>query len=230
MLENTDIMKLAEEYGGWSMSDFQSRYFVVHSHVTDYRRVRQALMEIETRIAALKQIERNMKRNDIKIKIQLAEIEKEPDSLKKELLEVDIDQWQYDNSVYKNKLRICNEEIDQFCKIIKEFVPNKEKLETYKEHDEEKEKEYWITRMGKQAAMDMMALGRIGQGNLDSIAMMPLQDQENTIKLAVAYSLTLNKAIEYIEDDMKLGFNTRNISSIDKLIAQQKKIDSEAIE
>jgi predicted membrane GTPase involved in stress response len=59
---------------------------------------------------------------------------------------------------------------------------------------------------------------------------MPLQDQENTIKLAVAYSLTLNKAIEYIEDDMKLGLNTRNISSIDKLIAQQKKIGSESIE
>ena len=70
MLENHDIVKLAEEYGGWSMSDFQSRYFVVHSHVTDYRRVRQALMEIETRVGALKQIERNIKRNNIKIKIQ----------------------------------------------------------------------------------------------------------------------------------------------------------------
>lgn len=230
MLENHDIVKLAEEYGGWSMSDFQSRYFVVHSHVTDYRRVRQALMEIETRVGALKQIERNVKRNNIKIKIQLAEIEKESDPLKKELLEVDIDQWQYDNTVYNNKIRICQEELDQFCKIIKDFVPDLETLESYKQHDEDKEREYWITRMGKQAAMDMMALGRIGQGNLDSIAMMPLQDQENTIKLAVAYSSTLNKAIGYIEEDMKLELNTKNISSIDKLIAQQKKIGSESIE
>jgi hypothetical protein len=51
-MEKQDVIKLAEGHGGWSMSDFQSRYFVVNSQATDYRRVRQALLEIETRIAA----------------------------------------------------------------------------------------------------------------------------------------------------------------------------------
>ena len=65
MLEKTDIISMVEGHGAWSMSDFQTRYFVVNSQVTDYRRVKQALLEIETRIAARKQIERNMRRCNI---------------------------------------------------------------------------------------------------------------------------------------------------------------------
>jgi hypothetical protein len=69
-MKKQDILKLVESHGGWSMSDFQSRYFVVNSQVTDYRRVRQALLEIETRISAKKQIVRDCKRSEIKLKIK----------------------------------------------------------------------------------------------------------------------------------------------------------------
>lgn len=222
---------MAESYGSWSMSDFQSRYFVVNSHVTDYRRVKQAILEIETRIAALKQIQRNIKRNLIQIKLKQEEIDQEPNPLKKELLAVDIDQWEYDNSVYDKKLRICQEELDQFCQIVKNIVPDRLALESYKGHDEAQEREYWVTRMGKQAAMDLMAMGRIGQGNLDSIAMMPLEDQEKTIKLALGYTANLNSAISYIDDDVKLELqNMSSINTIENLISHQKKISSEKIE
>jgi hypothetical protein len=64
-METKDIYELVEKEGAWSMSDFQSRYFVVNSQVTNYRRVRQALLEIETRIAAKKQMERNRWKTEI---------------------------------------------------------------------------------------------------------------------------------------------------------------------
>jgi hypothetical protein len=231
MLTNDDILSLAESYGNWSMSDFQSRYFVVNSHVTDYRRVKQAVLEIETRIAAKKQMERNLKRNDILIKLKIEEIAAEPNPLKQELLLIDLDQYQYDNSVYEKKLRICEEELDMFCNLIKELVPDKESLENYKGHNEEKEREYWILRMGKQAALDMLALGRIGQGNLDSISMMPIEDQQEVIRLGLSYTNSLNKAIGYMDEDVKLELtNTKKISTIDKLLASQHKTSSEQID
>lgn len=231
MLENNEILEMAESYGSWSMSDFQSRYFVVHSHVTDYRRVKQAILEIETRVAALKQMQRNIKKNQILIRLKQEEIDQESNPLKKELLSVDIDQWEYDNSVYEKKLRICQEELDKFCEIVKAIVPDKTALESYKGHDDEKEREYWITRMGKQAAMDLMAMGRIGQGNLDSIAMMPVEDQERTVKLALGYTANLNKAIGYIDEDVKLELqNMTNINTIENLIGHQQKISSEKID
>ena len=91
-MEKQDVIKLAESQGGWSMSDFQSRYFVVNSQVTDYRRVRQALLEIETRIAAKKQIVRDCKRSEIKLKIKERDLTSEEGDLEKELILLDIDQ------------------------------------------------------------------------------------------------------------------------------------------
>lgn len=199
-MEKQDVLKVAETHGGWSMSDFQSRYFVVNSQVTDYRRVRQALLEIETRIAAKKQIIRDSKRSEVKLKIKERELAAETGDLEKELILLDIDQLQYDISVYTKKLRVVEEELDEFAKLVLEIVPTVEDLETYKQHNEELEREYWIYRMAKQACVDMVTTGRIGAGNLDSIAMMSPQDQAFTIGSALVSSKKLTGGIHKIEE------------------------------
>ena len=150
-MEKKDVLRIAEEQGGWSMSDFQSRYFVVNSQVTDYRKVRQALLEIETRIAARKQIDRDNKRTEINLKIKQRDLQSETRELEKELVLIDIDQLEYDLSVYKSKVRVVAEEIEEFSKLVLEIVSSVEELETYKQHNEELEREYWIHRMAKQA-------------------------------------------------------------------------------
>lgn len=199
-MEKQDVIKVVESHGSWSMSDFQSRYFVVNSQVTDYRRVRQALLEIETRIAAKKQIVRDSKRSEVKLKIKERELVNQADDLEKELILLDIDQLQYDISVYAKKLRVVEEEINEFVKLVLELVPSVADLETYKEHNEELEREYWIYRMAKQASVDMVTTGRIGAGNLDSIAMMAPQDQAITIGSALLNSKNLTAGITKIED------------------------------
>jgi hypothetical protein len=204
MLENKDIIAAADRYGSSAMSEFQTKYFVVNSQVTDYRRVRQALLEIESRIGGRKQIERNMWRVQVELKLKQEEQTAEPNPLKKELIAVDMDQLNYDLSVYEKKLKITNEEIDTFCEIVKTLAPDMPSLESYREQNPELEREYWVTRMGKQAAMDLMTIGRIGQGNMDSIAMMPLHDQEETIKTALTYTATLTKAIGAVDDTVKI--------------------------
>jgi hypothetical protein len=213
MLENKEIISLAEAHGSWAMSEFQSKYFVVNSQVTDYRRVRQALLEIETRIGGQKQIERNMWRTSIELKLKQEEYDNEPHPLKKELVSVDIDQLTYDISVYEKKLANVKEELNTFCEIVKTLVPDLSSLETFKEQNPELERDYWVTRMAKQAAMDLMTIGRISQGNMDSIAMMPLCDQEDTIKTALTYSATLNKAIGSVDEKVKLEMQQTPVTS-----------------
>lgn len=209
-MEKQDIIKLAESQGGWSMSDFQSRYFVVNSQVTDYRRVRQALLEIETRIAAKKQIIRDSKRSEVKLKIKERDLAFEEGELEKELILLDIDQLQYDISVYIKKLRVVEEELDEFAKIVVEIVPTLEELESYKKHNEELEREYWIYRMAKQASVDMVTTGRIGAGNLDSIAMMSPKDQALTIGSALLNSKKLTSGINKIEEALNTNTNLLN--------------------
>jgi hypothetical protein len=213
MLENNEIISLANSHGSWAMSKFQAKYFVVNSQVTDYRRVRQALLEIETRIGGKKQIERNMWRTNVEIKLKKEEFDNESHPLKKELISVDMDQLNYDLSVYEKKLKMVIEEIDNFCEIVKTLVPDMPSLETYKEQNPELERDYWVTRMAKQAAMDLLTIGRISQGNMDSIVMMPLSDQEETVKTALTYTASLNKAIGSVDDRVKLEIQQKTAAN-----------------
>ena len=209
-MEKKDVLQLAEKHGSWSMSDFQSRYFVVNSQVTDYRRVRQALLEIETRIAAKKQIIRDAKRSEVQMQIKQRDLAAETRDLEKELILLDIDQLQYDISVYEKKLRVVEEELDEFAKLVLEIVPNTAELETYTQHNEELEREYWIYRMAKQASVDMVTTGRIGAGNLDSIAMMAPEDQALTIGSALVNSKKLTGGINRIEEAINTNTNLLN--------------------
>jgi hypothetical protein len=236
-MNKKDVLQIAEAQGGWSMSDFQSRYFVVNSQVTDYRRVRQALLEIETRLAAKKQIIRDCKRSEVQLKIKERDYALESKDLEKELILLDIDQLQYDISVYTKKLRIVEEELDQFAKLIIEIVPNFTELEKYKVHNDELEREYWIYRMAKQASVDMVTTGRIGAGNLDSIAMMAPEDQALTIGSALLNSKKLTAGINRIEEAINtnnnlLGSNFLGLFAESELLglkANEEKTDGEDI-
>lgn len=225
-MENNEIYDMVESHGSWGMSDFQSRYFVVNSQVTNYRRVRQALLEIETRIAAKKQIERSVRKTEVQKKMLQRDYEQESDDLKRELILIDIDQCDYDLTVYQKKYRVCIEELEKFSQIVKDIVPDCETLETYKEHNEVEERNYWIARMAKQATMDLMMTGRIGQGNLDSIAMMPVIDQQETIKAALMYNGMLNKGISSLEKQAieELQQLPNNVNYIDEIVNKQLKI------
>jgi hypothetical protein len=204
MIEKNDIINLVESFGSRSMSDFQARYFVVNSQVTDYKRIHQAILEVDSRIASKKQIERNKKKTEIQKKIVERDIINEPDSLKRELLEIDLDQLDYDISVYDKRYRVCLEELDIFVSILQDLVPNFEKLQSYKDHNEEEERYYWVLRMGKQAALDLSTIGRVGQGNMDSIAMMPLQDQEKALGVAMTYNKLLDRGMQTIEKQVNV--------------------------
>ena len=237
-MDKNDVLQLAESHGGWSMSDFQSRYFVVNSQVTDYRRVRQALLEIETRLAAKKQIIRDSKKTEVNIKIRQRDLENETRDLEKELILLDIDQYNYDLSVYAKKLRVVEEELDQFSKLVLEIVPTVEELQKYTQHDDELEREYWIYRMAKQASVDMVTTGRIGAGNLDSIAMMSPNDQAFTIGSALLNSRKLTSGINKLEEAINTNSNLLNSNftglfentELMKLLAgDNEKVDGEDI-
>ena len=53
--------------------------------------------------------------------------------------------------------------------------------------------------MAKQAAMEMASQGRIGIGNLDSIAQMEEEDQIKTLQIAIQYSGLLNVGMEKLK-------------------------------
>ena len=116
--------------------------------------------------------------------------------------------------MYVKKARQVQMEMDGFVDMIKAIVPDLETLSKYKDHDEVAEREYWITRMAKQAAMDLSTLGRITQGNLDSILMMPLSEVKDTLSLAMKYNGVLEKGLQAIADKTAQQLSIRSSNDI----------------
>ena len=63
----------------------------------------------------------------------------------------------------------------------------------------ELETQHWRARLGKQAALDIIALGRIGTGNMEAISMMPEEDAAVAMHIALDWSTRMNAAIAQME-------------------------------
>ena len=57
--------------------------------------------------------------------------------------------------------------------------------------------------MGKQAALDILSFGRVGTGNLDSISMLPEEDQLKILSIGFQYSNLLGGQLAKIEESTR---------------------------
>jgi len=187
----------------FGMTHEQIKNFVVNSHVTDKRKLRQVLIEVSTRNHEKKKLFLDIERKKIRIEALEAKLEIEDDEYSRRLIQCDIDEFKLDIGRFKITLHQSNNELDAFMQWIHKNFKSMEDLIEAAEYNEEEERKYWIARMGKQAAMDVYCTGRIGVGNLDSIAMMREDDQYATLNIAMQYSGLLNAGIGKIQNELK---------------------------
>lgn len=182
------------------MTEYQSKHFVAGSQITIWRQVRQALMELEVRYHAYFEITNSLRKAEVLRKKFFRDLEIEQDDLTRELIQIDLEKNDYDITIWRRKLRQAEIEINSFLSIIKEHVKNEEDLKFFIEPNEDEERKYWVYRMAKQAALDVIAYGRIGSGNMDSIAMMDYEDQKIVLEQAIKYSGMINANIGQITE------------------------------
>jgi hypothetical protein len=125
------------------------------------------------------------------------------DPYEKSLMEIDIKEFELDLGRFRIAIHQHDNEMDAFMEWVNKNYSDMEELIEESKYDEEQERKYWIARMGKQAAMDVYATGKIGVGNLDSIAMMREDDQNATLNIAMQYSGLLNAGIGKIQNEIK---------------------------
>ena len=206
-----DVDKFDEALMAWSeqqhfgQTKFQNEYFVVNSQVSPYRQVRQAMMEIQGRTNALQKTTIQFKRclNDI-ARVTAAR-DKEKDEFHKVDRQYELELLYLDKQIWLNKIHQCKEELNGFFAIIKEKAGTENpeeivKILEDKELESMEEHKYWIARMGKQSAIDLLTTGRIQAGNLESILQMAPEDQAAVTDLAMTYSTAVNKSIGGIKE------------------------------
>lgn len=201
MLTNEEIFAHAKKVA-IGMSKNQIENYVVSSHVTGDRQLKQVLLEIENRSHQREK----MLIDERKGKLRLKKTQKNLDDAKAtgdpfviEEAQIEFDDATLDMEMWSRRKTQSNYELNVFIEYIKKHVDSQERLEEASEWNEEEERKYWIARLGKQAALDIVANGRIGIGNMDSIAMMKKDDQIATLDVASQYSCLLKVSIDKIQ-------------------------------
>ena len=197
------IESFVEDNMDFGMTHEQIKNFVVNSHVTDKRKLRQTLTEISTRNHERKKLFLDIERKKIKIEQLEAGLEIEDDPYARRLIQCDIDEFKLDIGRFKIAVHQSSNELQAFMDWVNKKYDSMEELIEDAQYNEEEERKYWVARMGKQAAMDVYCTGRIGIGNLDSIAMMREEDQFATLNIAMQYSGLLNAGIGKIQNELK---------------------------
>lgn len=200
-LDVETIKNIAKKWAS-GMSDEQCDMYVIHSQVTKDRQVKQCLLEIENRCHNLAKLDIEKRRHDINYKKLQEKLSQEEDQYEKELLQLELDSMDLDYDVFSRRKITQEKEIQSFFKWLIEQGFTAEELERRLEYDPEEERKYWIARMGKQAALDVVFQGRIGTGNLDSIAMMKENDQQAILEIAMQYSALYNVSVNKIQQKL----------------------------
>ena len=197
------IESFVESHMDYGMTHEQIKNFVVNSHVTDKRKLRQVLVEVERRNHDRKKCVLDRKRKETEIARLQARLETVDDPYERKLMELDIEEFELDRNKYNVTLHQYDNELAAFMDWINKHWETIEEVEKAAEYTEEDERKYWIARMGKQAAIDVYTTGKIGTGNLDSIAMMREDDQFATLNVTMQYAGLLNVSIAKIQNELK---------------------------
>ena len=233
-LSNADIIDAAVNLQmGQTM--YQNDTFVVGSQITPYKKVQQALLELEARQHGYVELQYKHKlciNSRKKLERELKREKERPDSdeLEVERLEIEMQKAKYDESIFEKKYITYEREISEFCDMVRNHMDEKKGIEYYRVTQEDEDRKYWITRMAKQAAVDVHNCGRIGSGNLDSILNMPAEDQLTAIQGAVEHATMLTAGVEKMTQQLlpevrKVIEGSFKDYSVPKLMAEMPKVE-----
>ena len=200
--EDFDILEGCMRFNS-GMTEYQSQHFVVDQQLTPWRKVRQALMELETRYHAYIENRHSLRKAELlrkKFIRTLQNLEAEGgDEIDAGFIQIDLEKNDYDIGIWRRKLRQAELEMKYFLDIVNKYVDDEHPLEYFLNEQEDEERLYWVARMGKQAAMDIISYGRIGAGNMTSILDMPEEDQVKALEVAVQFSGMIGGGIDKIQ-------------------------------
>lgn len=197
-----ELIKYAFDFD-YAYSGYQMDSYVVNTGITDWRKAKQCLIEIEHRTQAMDDHGWNLKKMEAETDILREELEQETSPARKKLKQIEIDEKVEGAARTRRRIAGIERERTRLMESFRKFAPTKKDMESMKDNVEQKEREYWISRIGKQAAQEMLTYGKIGTGNMESIMQMPHADQEKIIKGALEFTKKMETGILSLEKEVE---------------------------
>lgn len=227
-----DILKKISEKD-WNTPVFKIKHFVGNSHIHPLHKLEQYLLELKSRREMFDAHEYDLAKFEALMELEEEKKESCQFEAERKLCDIEKKNYQLKANATLEKMKIVQSEIDNYMSLINDFNNSDEgrapdgtlyfDIISDKEKREKIEEGYWEYRLAKQAAMDMIAYGRIGSGNMEAIMQLDADAQNKTI--AMAYEVLLlnehrmNKISDGVKDRLESG---QTVSDIHKLMNMQQ--------
>ena len=219
-MTDTDLIEFANNDVDGSVPKFKLKYFVGGSLITPFHKLKQLFLELKIRQDSYLHIQWEIKRKELEETIEKEKLAQSTNDVEKQYIEIDLLNIVKDKKRHEDSLVVALKEKDAILELIRELcdgpqgvLPDGTKLMDVfgnKELEEELERQHWVTRLAKQASMEMLSYGRIGTGNMDAIAMLPPKEIGECLQLTSQYTARVGTGMGLLTDkainDIKLGY------------------------
>ncbi len=208
--EQRDLISFAVNKA-WINPKFKMKYFQAEEQLTPFHKMRQLLLELRACEESIEGVEYVIKKLPTEIEIVKIMISRSDDDLKTKELELKLIELERDLAQAKRRVAHNYIERHHYLDLIKEYDedPNnrtsdgKSLLTVFNTPlEDEYERQYWVVRFAKQAAMDMLSYGNISGGNLSAITTLPTELQDEVYKIAHHYTLEMKEHQDNIKESM----------------------------
>ena len=194
--DQKDIIALAMSKE-WTTPEFKIKNFIGNAQITPFAKLKQYIIEMNTREHGVQSMEYEVKKLELEIEIQKEKADATASPAEKKLYELEM--LKLGALLKKSQLRLRDAytERDLYLKIIEEFnnspegqLPDGRRLIDVLEDPEissRLERDYWTMRLAKQTALDMIAYGRAGVGNMEAVTMLEPEQQLEVMQIACEY-------------------------------------------
>ena len=242
----TDTTKLTDdhkEYIVMAMNrqnvvpEFKIKNFIGNAQITPYAKIKQYLLELNTREAAVEQMEYEVEKINLQIEYEHELSAKEESPAKKKLHLLEVQKFEQMKLKSLSRLRDAYHERASYLKLIDEFnnspegyLPDGRRIIDLVDDpivSEELERQHWTARLARQTAMDMIAYGRAGVGNMEAVYMLEPPQQVEVMQLAcelfVKNEHRTTGILDYVNEKIQLEYKQHQ-ESLE--FEQQKKLES----
>ena len=192
---------------------FKMKHFVTNGQLTPYSTIRQLLLELKVMEEATETFEYMLKKMELEKEGVVLRLASETDPIQRNLLQLEL--LKNEKEYKQNKRRLAQNYIEreQYIQLIEEFKAGPDAktpdgkdwiTEVFGNMEEENkwEEHYWIVRLAKQAALDVVSYGRVGSGNMEAITQLGEGLQEQALALTHEVSLQLEALSNGLRQDV----------------------------
>jgi len=181
----------------WTIPEFKVKNFIGNAQITPYAKIKQYLLELNTREGAVESMEYEVQKICLEIQLQEELKADTASSAQRRLHNLEI--LKLERLLKKSIMRLRDAYFEReiYLKLVDEFNRSREgfledgrriyDLMSDPVETEKLEAHYWTLRLAKQTALDMIAYGRAGVGNMEAVSMLEPAQQLEVMNLACDY-------------------------------------------